>query len=532
MQEKGISNTSFSFDPINLNFLIVRKEREGKEADALKPVVKATEDEESKAVKRSFNDDEFKIVNNKIPKRDYTEEREEFKGFGKKKDTREKYDPLKLFKSKLAGDENPEPVEEIPNTENMGKIENGIVMFENEEAGNEKLLAVNKVYHSSSEDEDEVKKQAEKKLKKKKAKEDIKSAEFKEKMTKRFLEKQRATQESVSNADVKRKEVKKNQGKYYEDTSDEEETPEDSGKTGSDVLKTFQSFSNFWQDSDNEDETPVKEVLAEKSEDDTESDDEKSDDEKSDDKKSDDVESDSDDSESEESEEEDEKDEESEIQEKEAPRLVSDVSMPRYDPTSEDHEQFLRSNDNKKEDDTEEASDKPKNFFEVKTDLKKVFDSKSNKSSGFSFGFSKEGQTEDTESKKGFSFGFESTKTEEASMDVDSDGEDMLIPKKKNDIGAKFGLQLKGKGVPKSENTFFFGEEDPRLEEGLSFFFDSKIDLNQLREKYNERRPILSDILKKRARNKAKRNEGSKNAFGKKKSTSWQKGSKRKQFNK
>merc|ERR1712096_559209 len=127
----------------------------------------------------------FKIVNNKIPKRDYTEEREEFKGFGKKKDTREKYDPLKLFKSKLAGDENPEPVEEIPNTENMGKIENGIVMFENEEAGNEKLLAVNKVYHSSSEDEDEVKKQAEKKLKKKKEKKKKKKKKKKRKKKKK-----------------------------------------------------------------------------------------------------------------------------------------------------------------------------------------------------------------------------------------------------------------------------------------------------------------------------------------------------------
>jgi hypothetical protein len=204
-----------------------RKEREAQEAGLV------SKDEAPKAVKRSHDEDEFKIVNNKVPKRDYTEEREAFKGFGKKTDTREKYDPLKLFKSKLAGEENPEPEEEIPNTENMGKIENGIVMFENDEAGKEKLLAVNKKYHSSSEDEEEVKRKAEKKLKKKKNKEDIKSVEFKEKMTKRFLEKQKATQELASNSEDKSKSKEKgtSKSKFYEDTSDEEEAEDVSGKT-------------------------------------------------------------------------------------------------------------------------------------------------------------------------------------------------------------------------------------------------------------------------------------------------------------
>jgi hypothetical protein len=189
-----------------------RKEREAQEAGLV------SKDEAPKAVKRSHDEDEFKIVNNKVPKRDYTEEREAFKGFGKKTDTREKYDPLKLFKSKLAGEENPEPEEEIPNTENMGKIENGIVMFENDEAGKEKLLAVNKKYHSSSEDEEEVKRKAEKKLKKKKNKEDIKSVEFKEKMTKRFLEKQKATQELASNSEDKSKSKEKgtSKSKFYQ----------------------------------------------------------------------------------------------------------------------------------------------------------------------------------------------------------------------------------------------------------------------------------------------------------------------------
>merc|ERR1712179_806522 len=94
----------------------------------------------------------------------------------------------------------PVPVEEIPNTENMGKVENGIVMFEDDESGKATLLAVDKKYHSSSEEEEENEedKRVMEKKSKKKVKEDIKSAEFKEKMTKRFLEKQKAIKEAQS----------------------------------------------------------------------------------------------------------------------------------------------------------------------------------------------------------------------------------------------------------------------------------------------------------------------------------------------
>merc|ERR1712106_169210 len=497
-----------------------RLARERKEREATETGTKQVKDEAPTAVKRSYEEDEFKIVNNKVPKRDYTEEREAFKGFGKETKKPDKYDPLKLFKSKLAGEENPEPIEEIPNTENMGKVENGIVMFENDEAGKEKLLAVNKKYHSSSEDEEEDKRKAEKKLKKKKAKEDIKSVEFKKKMTKRFLEKQKAIQESTSATEVKssKKEKSKNNGKYHEDTSDEEEAEDASGKTGTDVLKTLKSFSNFWQDSDNEEEEaaqPIPDMKPlQKEIDEDESDGGDSDDT---------SDSDSDDSD------EEEEEAESEVQVKEPVQLISDVSMPRYDPTQDDHHKFHRSNDAEQEEDTEDNV-QPDKFFEVKTDLKKVFGAKPEKS-GFSFGFGKaEEQPEETDSKKCFSFGFGTTENE-AAMNVDSDGEEIIVPKKKNDVASKFGLMLKGKGIPKSENTFFFSEEDPRLEEGLLHFFDAKIDPDKLRTDYNEKRPILSDILRKRARSKAKRNEGSKNAFGKKKSFNWRKGGKRKQFN-
>jgi len=486
-----------------------RKEREEEE------VGKKTTEEVPKVKKRNHEDEEFRIVNNKAPKRDYTEEREAFQGFGKQTEKREKYDPLKLFKSKLAGDENPVPVEEVPNTENMGKVENGIVMFEDDEAGKETLLAVNKKYHSSSEEEEERdKRKSEKKAKKRKVKEDIKSAEFKEKMTKRFLEKQKE-KESVSTAQMSSSggKMSANKGKYYEDTSDEEESEEVSGQTGSAVLKTFQSFSNFWQDSDEEEAIqPSKNIEVEEKTDETEVSEDSSD-----------LESDDEDD--------DEKIEETDdkkIEEKAPVHLVSDVSMPRYDPTCEEHQRFHRSESIVDTNIDVENDVKPNKFFEVKTDLKKVFGAQQ-KQAGFSFGFSKsEGQNEKKDDDKKFSFGFGKSEDEEAAVDIDSDGDEIAVPKQKHDVASKFGLQLKGKGVPKSENAFFFSEEDPRLEEGLSFFFDTEIDLDKLRGDYNEKRPILSDILRKRARSKAKRKEGTKNTFGKKKSLSWRKGGKRK----
>jgi len=462
------------------------RERNEKEKKARAPLTKKCEVKDEKESRNFENKD--------VQSRNYTEEKEDFKGFGIKNNSREKYDPLKLFKSKLAGEELPEPMEEVQNNDNIGEIRNGVVRFDNEEAGEDNCLALKKVYHSSSEDEVETKKLTEKKVKKK-AKDDIRSKEFKNKMTKRFLEKQKDQPKQVKNT-VEKKESTKSKSKYYEDSSDESED-EVKGKTGTDVLKTFQSFSNVWQDSDIDDDDLNTKIPNE-----------------SETKQS--IKSDnSEDDESSSEESEVDMDPKEEVALKDVQALVSDVIMPRYDPTSADHEQFLRSSDSKA-DEVSESFYKPKNtFFEVKTDLKQVFGCKSTNNSGFSFGFSKDVQTEKVEGEKVHKFGFKVTETPECIMDVDSDGEDLILPKKTEDVASKFGLQLKGKGVPKSEITFFFCEEDPRLGEGLSYFFDTKIDLDQLRDKYNERRPILSEILKKRARNKAKRNDGNKNAFGK-----------------
>ena len=78
-------------------------------------------------------------------------------------------------------------------------------------------------------------------------------------MNKVFLEKQKANQELASRIEVNTNinEKSKNKSKCN-DTSDQEETQDVLCKTGTDVLKTFQSFS-FWQDSNNEEDAQSEE---------------------------------------------------------------------------------------------------------------------------------------------------------------------------------------------------------------------------------------------------------------------------------
>ncbi len=72
-------------------------------------------------------------------------------------------------------------------------------------------------------------------------------------------------------------------------------------------------------------------------------------------------------------------------------------------------------------------------------------------------------------------------------MDSDDETpEKRLTSKKKSstddDFSAKFGRQLKSKaaaGAGEAPETFFFIEEDPRLEESLRFFFGEEERLDQ-----------------------------------------------------
>merc|ERR1712126_95126 len=91
--------------------------------------------------------------------------------------------------------------------------------------------------------------------KQKKNKIDIHSSEHKEKLRQRFLERQKLTQ-SIDDKPSKEIKTKKN-NKYYEGSSDEEDEVQEkpteiANKTSTEVLKTFKSFSNIWQDSDDE----------------------------------------------------------------------------------------------------------------------------------------------------------------------------------------------------------------------------------------------------------------------------------------
>ncbi len=79
---------------------------------------------------------------------------------------------------------------------------------------------------------------------------------------------------------------------------------------------------------------------------------------------------------------------------------------------------------------------------------------------------------------------------------------------KSDDFLSKFGRQLKSKGTAGAAESFFFVEDDPRLGESLDFFFgEDRLDLDRIREEYQERRPQLAAILKKKARSKAKLSE-------------------------
>ena len=88
----------------------------------------------------------------------------------------------------------------------------------------------------------------------------------------------------------------------------------------------------------------------------------------------------------------------------------------------------------------------------------------------------------------------------------------------------KFGLKLKekavfasvvnpadGKSLSTKLETFFFLPNDRRLEEGLSFIRETE-SMDELRKKFEEKRPILAEILRKKMRNKVKKQE--KNSFG------------------
>ena len=342
------------------------------------------------------------------------------------------------------------------------KTQKGIVNFDDEDQP-EVNTNSKRAYHSSSEDE-----QQSEQVKKKKAKKDTTSLNHKTMIRERFLKKQKLAQEEEGEAPKTASSAKvesSQKGKFYEGSSDEEEEEdeveqqESLGKSAREVMGNFKTFSSVWQDSDEEQEEKSEKKVKKKSF-------------------------------------KPKTDQDSKAESSAAPRAPQEsFDITRYDPTVEDQEQFLRSAPCEEDAGPDEGKSKSNKFFEIKTDLKQAFDSKKS-SSGFSFGFMGASTTEDNPS----------TSTSDAVDDIYESDEDIKAPVKKKSNISTFGIQLKGKGVSKSSSSFFFSsEDDPRYEEGVSYFFDYKVDSEELRQKHTENRPVLSDILKKRFRNKQKK---------------------------
>ena len=90
------------------------------------------------------------MAGGKLRKRDFTEEQEDFKGFNikKKSSSDTKYDPMGIFKAKLAGDDEVGRVEgPVEASEGDGKVKDGMVIFGEEEGagGEEELFNVQKM---------------------------------------------------------------------------------------------------------------------------------------------------------------------------------------------------------------------------------------------------------------------------------------------------------------------------------------------------------------------------------------------------
>jgi len=456
-----------------------------------------------------------RLAGGKLRKRDFTEEQEDFKGFNikKKTSTDNKYDPMGIFKAKLAGDDEIGRVEGCEEKgEGDGEVKDGMVIFgeeegreEDQELFNVEKMKVSKIYHSSSEEEHlEKPVETKKVLKKKAAKEDKNSAEFKAKMTERFLKKQKlaeeekALQEAFKNGE---KRTKKKDGAYY---SDSDEESDDEVKKSHEVLEKLQSFAgDLWKDSDDEGETRRR-ISALKENDDEES------------------------SEDEEDEDEDSSNEEEEEEKVVRKKPMFDPSpMIRYDPLSEGQENYLRGEtadgDTGLENEVEKEEEKPTSSFSVTSDLKAAF----NSSKGFSFGFggSKEATNEKEKPKEVEAKGdWDAEEEADESIAVD------VVKKSNDDVAASFGRQLRVKGVDKAASPFFFTPNDPRLETGLDFFFNQEVDMDKLREDWDSKgRAVLVEILKKRARSKAAK---AKAASGKRKGQQgqgWRRGGKKKQ---
>jgi len=470
--------------------------------------INAAMDGDSKPEKRKPNElttERFK----KLKTGESEDDEKEFEGFSLKTKVGPRYDPLRMLKSKVSGEDTSElfahSLSHMDKDVDVGVVENGIVNFNDDEDGNS--LALKKNYHSSSDDDQAQNTNIinrEKKTVKKKLENDL---NHKKKMTERFLQrKEEKPKIKLESSNEQKSSIKSN--KFYEGSSDEEDEANTDRSIGDgDVLQNIQSFSSIWKDTTDNKANPISPY-------------------------EDSSESDSEGSSSDESEEsikasgsDDYDNKNTEVRSMSSSSTSfqkMNIVMPRYDPTSDDHAQFLKKTEHLLTEEKKEVVAAPKtkssSKFEVKMDLKQVFGSKEN-STGFSFGF---GSGEQEKNSDPSTFHLDTKVGIEEDTGHDKEKVNNLLG---NNSAFKFGMQLKGKGVEnKIKSSFFFTEDDPRLEEGISYFFDTKLDLDVIREKFNKQRPILSEILKKRQRSKLKRLTKT----SKKRTSSWNKGNKKK----
>jgi len=263
-------------------------------------------------------------------------------------------------------------------------------------------------------------------------------------------------------------------------SSDSEDENSASQQTSTSVLQNLKSYNSFWKDSDDEDE--MEKILDTKSSFDIQA---------------------------------------KPIKEVKVEKRFKfeDASIFRYDPNDDDQEKYVKTAEEAKEELNKES--KSKSFYEVREDLKSVFGKKSDMPT-FSFGFRRD--------KEDLKISEPARPTE--TMEVDDIGSDdefgETVPKQ--DSATNFGLQLKGKSSSSKFPRFFFTEDDSRLESGIAHFFNKKVHVDDLREKHIEQRPILSEILKKRARNMKAKTKGSSRSGQMKRKGVWKKFDNRKKF--
>ena len=105
--------------------------------------------------------------------------------------------------------------------------------------------------------------------------------------------------------------------------------------------------------------------------------------------------------------------------------------------------------------------------------------------------------------------GFSLLSTFGTAQNINIEDKSEPVPKEE-DLSDTFAFKLKEKAAIESAKgdiePFFFAEDDKRLEEGR-LFLQRTDSLQDIRTKYEEKRPILASIMKKKVKNRTRKQE-------------------------